>query len=302
MTVEALSGSGFSSNGHSPQQEQEGYSHLATVVLNPLEAGRNLLSNPIEIVHDIKEVYKDAAKSMRDYAKLLFHPVRFGIGVPRGNGETVIGQGGLMSTVFHYFDTFDSIRWMNYNPVSIPWGINVGPPSEIGKRLLARSVKEAEKSGRRVKGKGHSLGVYEWLAAFAENPDQFVESVDHLIFDGGPWPRRINRAVEVVYIVTSFLFDKNQEEGTLKIMEKIPLLFQAEDAGYIKITTVDSTTDSIVQGRPFARKHCYAVNDASHGFLSGHPDSLTIDAYSLAGREDELAELGFQNYELAKAA
>lgn len=292
----------FPTNGHSPQTEQEGYSQIATVALNPLEAGWNLLSNPIEIVHDIKEVWKDAARSARDYGKLLVHPVRFGIDVPRGNGETVIGQGGLMSTVFHYIDTFDSTRWMNYNPVSIPWGINIAPPREVGKRLLARSVSEAKKSGKRVKGKGHSLGVYDWLAAFAENPYQFVESVDHLVLDGGPWPTRINRAVEVVYAASSFLFDKNHKEGVLKIVEKIPLLFQAEDAGCIKVTSIDSTADRIVRGMPIARKHRYAVKDASHGFLSGHPDTLTIEAYSLAGREDELPELGFQNYELVMAA
>ncbi len=283
MPKEAPTGANFAINGHSPfKLEQPNYTpNFPKIVATTNEMAADLMfANPVDVFNDVKSVLGDFRKGLREWARLQIDPVYYGMGVPHGRGETVITQGGLLSTVLHYHDTFKFFGRSGYRPVSLPWGINIGSPKEVGKKLLKKAGEEAKANGRRVKGKGHSLGVYQWMGAFAENPDEFVASVDHLILDGGPWPTWVNKAVETVYLITH-PFNTQDEYEVAEIAEKIPLLLSAVASGDLKITSTVSSSDPVIKGIPLGKT--YVLQGASHGFLSGHPDSLRVTAFELAG-------------------
>lgn len=301
MTQETLLGSDFSVHGHSPQKEQKFDNQNSSKVIrsNSELLVDVLTSTPLEIVNDVKAVYKDFKKSVSEHLRLHFDPLYYGLGVPRGNGDTVVHVGGLWSNVLHYFDRTVFLKRIDYNSVPYPWGpLNVIGPKEAGKKLLAFLVKEANQNGGRVIGDGHSLGVYQLLAAFSENPEQFVDSVKHLVLNGGPWPTRINRAVETIFLLSRSPF---RTDDDFEIGEKAPLLFQAEAAGDIKITSINSSDDPIIQGIPFGRPESqFVLPGASHSFLAGNSASLRVTAYSLAGREEEL--IGQEDFLQARVA
>lgn len=301
--TEALSGYTHSESPHSPQfVEQAPYIQnipeiFPKVITSTSELALDLMfSKPWEVISDVGSVSKDFAKAFREHWQVHFDPVYFGHGVPRGNGEKVIQVGGLWSNVLHYWDRMVFLRRIGYRSVPYPWGpVNRQGPRETGKKLLKFLADEAKESGQRVIGDGHSLGVYQLLAAFCEDPDQFVGSVKELVLNGGPWPTKINRAVETVFLLSRSPF---QTEDDFEIGKKAPLLLQAMAAGDIKITSIVSSNDRVIQGIPLGRT--IVLDGASHSFLAGHRDSMKATAYTLAGRGEELED--HANISLAKAA
>ena len=286
MTQEALSGNSYfrafeSRPGFSPASSDPQFiSSRAELIADVLN------STPGEVIEHIENFLSDGKKALWEHFKLHINPVLFGYGVPRGNGESVFYMGGLFSMRFHYADPVFALRNSGWEAKTVPWSwMNIKPPVERAKELMPLLRDEAKRTGKKSKVIGHSLGGYDWAATFAQNPDEFVEYVDHIVFDASPRPTRLNKILAVGYLLTRIPFRQDDFE----LSEKVELLKEAEEAGYIKVTSIDSSNDPMVQGEPLGReKDHFIVDDASHSFLGGNSHSLEIMAYRLADQEPDL--------------
>lgn len=246
-----------------------------------------ITSKPVEYVHDLKSIYDDFRKASWEFFQLYTSPVYYGYDVPRGNGESLIYLGGLFSLEAHYSPAVKFFRRIGVDAKTFPWGINIKPVKERAKELLPFIRQEAKDSGRKVKVMGHSFGGYGWAATFAQYPYEFVEYVDHVIFDASPRPTRVNTAFATAYLLTRLPWRFREDD--FEISDKIDLLTEAEDAGYIKVTSIVSSHDPIVEGVPLGKvEDRFVIDKASHSFLGTNRDSLSIAAYRLAGQEPEI--------------
>lgn len=245
-----------------------------------------LNSTPAEVIEHVENFFSDGKKALWEHFKLHFDPVLFGYGVPRGNGESVFYMGGLFSMRFHYADPVFALRNAGWEAKTVPWSwMNIKPPVETAKELMPLLREEAEKTGKKSKVIGHSLGGYDWAATFAQNPHEFVEYVDHIVFDASPRPTRFNKILAVAYLLTRIPF----REDDFELSDKVEFLKEAEDAGYIKVTSIDSSNDPMIQGEPLGKEEDhFIVDDASHSFLGGNTNSLRIIAHRLANQEPDL--------------
>lgn len=282
-----------STNGRERTQAKNGYNKYTRGELFPLtpsrekflqskaEISRDLLrSHPIEYVWDFQGVIRDFGCGVVEKRNLRRDPVYEGIGVPHGDGKPVIVMGGLISSPVHYWDTVKSLRNSGYDAKVYPYVLNVMPPTQMARELMPYLRREAKASGRKVAVVGHSLGSYDWGATFAQNPEEFVEYVDDVVFDESPRPYRINKAIEVAYLMASWPF----EDEDFELGDKAELLKELEGSHQIKFMSVDSSRDPIIpDGQYFGLSQDHFVIDGmSHCGGASSPEFVKLLTYHLA--------------------
>lgn len=241
-------------------------------------------SSPIELFHDLRGIQRDFWKAAHEYRDLLIDPIYDGRGVPKGDGSTVVVMGGFGSIGINYYETVRTLRKIGYNAVTPPWGVNIKPINEMAKSLMPFVRSEKIKSGKKVKFIGHSLGGFDGAAMFAQAPDEFVDYVDHVVFDASPRPTSVNKAIAFAYLVTQWFESDNEFD----IVKKIDLLNKMEAAKQLKVTSVDSSSDPIIKGQFMGKREHFVIEGASHTALGLNANFLKAVAYSFAGEEMDL--------------
>ena len=130
----------------------------------------------------ITPLWKEAAWPM-EWAKLRCSPVFFGIGVPRGHGETVVLVPGFMAGDLMMLELYRWLRRIGYRPwlSNITW--NNDCPDETARKLERRVRAIADRTGDRLRLVGHSLGGMLSKYVVQESP----ELVDRVITVGSPF-------------------------------------------------------------------------------------------------------------------
>lgn len=286
MTVETSPGFIESAvKDYSPLAPQQEENFQPRFIQGKKDIVRDLIwSNPVELFDDGVSLQRDFMQGIVEYGQLLIDPIYWGQekGAPRGDGSKVFVLGGFATVPWMYKDTVRALRRNGYDAVALPWGINIKPIKQMAHEWLPKIWKEAKNSGHKVKLIGHSLGGFDWAAMFLENPDMFIDSVDHVVFDAAPRPRRLNRLVESGYLIVQW-FTKDEE---FEIGNKTELLKEAEDEGLIRVTSIDSSHDPMISGKFLGRvQDHYEIDHASHFALGVNRDSVKIVTYRFAGRE-----------------
>jgi len=242
----------------------------------------------IEVFSDVNKLAKDLAVGIVEMKDLKKDPIYGGLGVPRGDGSPVRILGGFGSSQVHYFDSARAISRAGYEVKTLPWGnLNVKNPLEMAPYMMPELISSKKETGKRAKLVVHSLGGYDAAAMFAMYPQQFVDSVEHVVFVGSPRPKELNSALALSYLVLH-MFEKDEEFG---ITERLTDLERAVDAGFLKVTSVDSSYDPVVRGEHLGRdENHYVIDNASHSALGMNRHTIRAVAHAFAGEEvDSLA-------------
>lgn len=286
MTVETRPGfieSAVKDNSPLALQQEENFQ--PQFIQGKKDIVRDLIwSNPVELFNDGVSLQRDFMQGIVEYGQLLIDPIYWGQekGAPRGDGSKVFVLGGFATFPWMYRDTVKALKRNGYDAVALPWGINIKPIKQVAHEWLPKIWKEAKNSGHKVKLIGHSLGGFDWAAMFLENPDMFMESVDHVVFDASPRPTKVNKALAFAYLITQWFVEDNDFE----VGNKAELLKEAQNDGLINGTSVDSSDDPILQGQFLLRDQDHFVIDhASHSALAANPDFVEIAVYRFAGQE-----------------
>lgn len=239
-------------------------------------------SNPIELFFDAISLYQDFLQAIVEDRQLVKDPIYDGEGVPRGDGSKYLFMGGFATWPWMFNDGLRTSWKIGYEAKAVWSGPNIGPIRQTAKRLLAVIREEAKESGGKVNVAGQSLGGLNWAAAFMENPEMFIEYVDHVIFGVSPRPTRVNKALGIAYLITQWFVS---EDG-YDVGNRAELLKRAQDDGLIKVTSIDASTDPVIQGHFLGRDEGhYVVEYASHSGLGNNRDFFRTCAYRLAGEE-----------------
>lgn len=236
---------------------------------------------PIRFFLDWESLKADFCKGWGEWLALKRDPIYRGEEYPHGGGKKVIGMGGMGSVnALHYYDMTKSLRALNYDASLYPWGVNMEPPRRMGKRLLAHLRQEVRGTGRRTAVFGHSLGSFQWMGAFAENPEEFASYVDEVYIDESPIPGELNGVLKAGTLFISFDREDVETGASLSILR------QMEDAGMIKVVAVESSNDPMIRGRTIAGRESdhYIMRGRSH-IGAGASDFVKIMSYKLVGEE-----------------
>lgn len=289
MRTEALSGSTAAFSIDSPQVEQESSLTVPRFIDNKraltAEIFPSIFLKPFDLYYDSAKLAADFVKGCQEYVQLRRSPVHLDKRIPRGDGSKVIAFGGLNTITRNYDPIIDELRALDWDAVCYPWGVNNKPPGQFALECEPFIIGQAKASGRRVKIIGHSLGGFDELALFIRNPQEFLELVEHVVFDASPRPTRMNKALELAIVLSGWL----SPEVSHEVGEKAELLKKFANEGLIKVTSVDSSHDPIIGGQFFGRvEDHFIIGGASHYGLAYHPDSLRVSAFRLAGEEVDL--------------
>lgn len=287
MIQEALLSSAVSEIDTPLELQREGISHQRFIQSKKDIVNDLVSSGPIELFYDLIKLHRDFLRAAGEHTRFMMDPVYWGEGVPRGDGSRLLYLGGFMTSPWMFVDPILTFRRIGYDAVTVPlsiWGvINTKPIKTMGRELLTLIWKEAKQSGHKVKVVGESLGGLDWAAAFIENPDMFIESVDHLVCAVSPRPTRVNRALEIAYLITQWFAGEEEE---IEIGNKLELLKEAQDESLIKVTTVDSSDDPVIQGHFLGKSEShFTVDEASHSGMGKNRRFIKIAANSLMGEE-----------------
>ncbi len=285
MTVEqALSSPPSVAELHSPPKQEDNL-QVDFYIESRDDMKRDLVSGGlIELFNDAKGIISDYHKSFWEYVNLVSHPMYWGYGLPRGDGSPVIYVGGLGTVELNYLAPIHAMRKAGHNAKTFPWGgLNLGPIRDVGLRLKKFVKEEVEETGKKAKLVLHSLGGYEGLAFFDDNPEEFAGLVDEVVIDASPKPKRLNKALEFAYLVLTFW---QSPESYHALSERAELLKDLENAQILKVTTIDSSSDPFIQGDPFGRaQDHYVIKDASHAGMASVKESVVITAHRFAGAD-----------------
>jgi triacylglycerol lipase len=117
-----------------------------------------------------------------ELARLLAHPVYYGVGLPRGGGQLVLVLPGLFGNDFYLEPVHRWLRRIGYRTVRSALAINAGCPERLSRQIEAELARhDAEPSGS-VALIGHSRGGILGRAIAA----RLGERASHLILVGSP--------------------------------------------------------------------------------------------------------------------
>ncbi|KKR51047.1 MAG: hypothetical protein UT84_C0003G0042 [Candidatus Curtissbacteria bacterium GW2011_GWA1_40_16] len=242
-----------------------------------------LTAGPIRLFKDSAGISRDFIKAFSEMRQLRRDPVFAGVGVPHGDGSPVRVLGGFTSSQAHYFDATSAICKANYGAETLPWGFaNVLSPPKMADYMMPVLWKAKRESGKRLKLVVHSIGGYDAFAMMLKYPEQFVDSVEHVVTVGSPIPRDLNTALAFGYLVCNFFeegeeFAMSQQLGTIK-----PIV----ESGLVKFSSIESSADPMVRGQHFSLDgDHYIIEDASHGALGMNRHTVRAIEHIFAGEE-----------------
>ena len=117
-----------------------------------------------------------------DWAILRFHPVYYGVNVPKGDGSPVILVPGFLGTDSYLYELYLWLARIGYRPYMSDIGLNAKCPGALAGRLLATVRRAYAETGRPVRIIGHSLGGIIGRRVCLEHPDLARQ----LIYLGSP--------------------------------------------------------------------------------------------------------------------
>lgn len=243
---------------------------------------------PTELFRDAASLVRDVSVGAREMIDLRRDAVYEGLGLPKGDRSPVGIIGGFGSSQVHYFDSAHSLSRANYDVRTMPWGmVNEKNPFEMADFMMPEIRQFKRDSGQKIKLVVHSLGGYDAAAMFAMYPQEFVDSVEHVVFVGSPRPEKLNSALALSYLVLH-MFERDDE---FQMTEKLSQLDDVVDAGLIKVTSVDSSYDPVVRGQHIAKdENHYVIDRASHSALGMNRFTIRAVAHAFVGEEvDNLA-------------
>lgn len=117
-----------------------------------------------------------------DWLALRMSSIYRGQGVRPGNGDPVVVVPGFMCTDHVMYEMYGWLRRVGYDPHLSGIGWNVDCPRTTSERLERTVTRIYEKTGRRVRIVGHSLGGVIGRHVALERP----EMVSQVVFMGSP--------------------------------------------------------------------------------------------------------------------
>ena len=111
-----------------------------------------------------------------DWLALRLSPVYYGIGVPRGNGASVIVIPGFLGSDNYLIELYYWLRRIGYKSYYSRIGRNAECPDVLTQRLFQTMDQAYEETGRKLHLVGHSLGGLLARSAAEQRPEQ-VEQV-----------------------------------------------------------------------------------------------------------------------------
>lgn len=239
-------------------------------------------SNPIELFFDAVSLYHDFWHGVIEHRQLVRDPIYQGKGVPHGDGSKLLYMGGFATWSWMFVDSLRTCQRIGFEPKAVWSGSNTGSVRPTSRRLLSVIREEAKESGHKVNVIGQSLGGLDWAAAFMENPEMFVEYVDHLVLGVSPRPTRVNKALELAYLVTQWFSDDDGYD----VGKRAELLKKAQKERLLKVTQIDTSSDPVLDGEHWVMDEGYYLLDrASHFGLLNNRDFFRVISYRFAGEE-----------------
>lgn len=259
------------------------YSSEVNSLTNKTQAVRELVADGgIEFFFDLRSARMDMQKGFSEWQALMHDPIYRGEGYPHGGHKKVLGMGGMGSiNALHYWDLTKTLRSLNYDAKMFAWPVNLDAPRKMGRRLLNYARDEVHGTGHKAAIFGHSLGSFQWMAAFAENPEEFIEYIDEAYLDESPIPGKLNRVLKVGSLFIPF------DKEDISMGKSLPLFHQLEASGDIKVTAIESSNDPMLRGRTMAGSESdhYIMDGSSHVGGGVNPDFVKVLAYKLVGEE-----------------
>ena len=123
-----------------------------------------------------------ALRPMTEFGMLMGDPIFWGLGVPRGDGRSVLVLPGLFAGDGYLQPLRDWLGRSGYSPVKSGIDRNPGWSSELVDALGALALAEHRRTGRRVTIVGHSMGGLQGRSVAARLP----QVVRHVIALGSP--------------------------------------------------------------------------------------------------------------------
>lgn len=237
----------------------------------------------IEVFNDVNRLSRDLVVGIGEMRDLRRDPVYEGIGIPKGDGSPVRILGGFGSSQVHYFDSARSISRAGYEVRTLPWGhANLKNPLDMAPYMMPELIDSKRETGKRAKLVVHSLGGYDAAAMFARYPQEFVDSVEHVVFVGSPRPKELNSALALSYLVLH-MFEKDDE---FHITERLSELETVVESGLLKVTSIGSSYDPVVRGDHLAKdENHYVIDNASHSALGMNKHTVRAVAHAFVGEE-----------------
>ncbi len=109
------------------------------------------------VEHTTTPLWREAGCGL-EWARLRFSPTWYGVGVPRGNGETVLLIPGFLCGDAILLELRRWLKRIGYRPALSRISVNYDCPNHTLKRLIHRVNTLADANGGRVTVIGHSLG------------------------------------------------------------------------------------------------------------------------------------------------
>lgn len=129
----------------------------------------------------IPPIWREALWTL-DWTVLRFHPVYYGIDVPRGDGSPVVLVPGFLGTDSYLYELYFWLRRIGYRPYMSGIGVNAECPGSLSRRLFKTVCRAHEDTGKPVRIIGHSLGGIIGRRVCLEHP----EIARQLIYLGSP--------------------------------------------------------------------------------------------------------------------
>jgi triacylglycerol lipase len=208
-----------------------------------------------------------------ELAELLASPVYYGLGVPRGNGRSVLVVPGFMGSDGYLSVLSGWLRRVGYRPAQSGITLNAGSLTRLLRQVERRCEELAGRSGR-ITVIGHSLGGIFARVMAVQRPD-LVEDVVAL---GSPLVGNPRDAAHplVRALGEILILDDPQREAQALSHLAAPL------SSEVKLTSIYSREDAIVDYRSCLdtdpRASCFEVRGTHVGL------AWNASVYRLLGR------------------
>jgi hypothetical protein len=148
--------------------------------------GRGGFGDPFEFDAAVERVNTPIWREARwplEWLRLRLSPVYCGRGVPRGSGEPVLVIPGFLSSDLIMLEMHRWLFRIGYRPHFSQISFNTDCPNETARALVARVQAIREKSGKKVRLVGHSLGGMLAHSLVQQVP----EAIDRCVTMGSPF-------------------------------------------------------------------------------------------------------------------
>lgn len=208
-----------------------------------------------------------------ELAELLASPVYYGLGVPRGNGRSVLLVPGFMGSDGYLSVLSGWLRRVGYRPAQSGITLNAGSLTRLLRQVERRCEELAGRSGR-ITVIGHSLGGIFARVMAVQRPD-LVEDVVAL---GSPLVGNPRDAAHPMVRALGEILILDDPRREAEALSQLAAPLSAE----VKLTSIYSREDAIVDYRSCLdndpRASCFEVRGTHVGL------AWNASVYRLLGR------------------